>query len=129
MLKLTKRDEKRRDEIVDDLVGAKEEAEAAWAKVEEAIGEYNAGLAKFNEALNEAEGWRADMEAEMAQYESERGDRWREGDNGTAYIEWHGQYEEVDFSTEAEELVVDDPTGALEDRIDNLRNLPSEPNG
>ena len=127
MLKLNARDEKRRAEIVSALEDAKGACDEAWARVDEAIGEYNAAVAKFNEQMTEAEAWRSDMEAAMAEYEGERSDKWRDGESGEAYVEWHSQYEQVDFASEVEDLTVDDPTTALDDQIEALRDLPSAP--
>jgi hypothetical protein len=106
-------------EAVTDAVNAYNEAMAAeWAKVEEAIADYNAAVESANE-------FRDGVHADMEGYYEDRSEKWQEGEKGSAYSDWMNEWDEY-FS----ELEVDPPNPVDEPDLgeaDALADLPEVP--
>lgn len=127
---------------------------AAKSDVEEAIGDGNSEMARaveaakeailavgvavaakvntYNEAVQAANDWRQARAEEMEAYQSERSEKWQEGDAGSAYQSWLDAWGEelveievdldLDFEIEAPEIEEPDL-----DHADLLADLPEEP--
>lgn len=76
-----------------------------YMKVEAAINNYNGVAESFNQ-------WREQIRSDQENYQSERSEKWQEGDSGQAYQEWMDAWGE-----EVEELQVTEPD-KLEINID-----------
>lgn len=130
MTKLTKAQLKQRDELGAKLNGAKED-------LEHAVEEYNAALTTawdevqqsldaMNELIDDANSWRTDIAQEIADYISERSEKWQEGDKGQAYGQWQTEWEEDIERIELEkpdDLSLDDIEG---DYTQLLESTPEE---
>lgn len=93
---------------------------AAWRLVADAQDEYNA-------IVIDANGFREDVVSDIQSYVDHRSDNWRDGERGSAYEEWKGQWE-----TELEEVSLDEPdelaTNLDESAADILSDFEEEPN-
>jgi hypothetical protein len=65
-------------------------AESAWAAYVQAI-------EKLNQAISEAADFRDTIVQEMADYASDRGEKWADSDAGQAFEAWQGAWELVDL--------------------------------
>lgn len=74
-------------------------------------------IAAYNEALVEAESFCSDIAERMSDYQSERTDKWQEGEKGDAYQTWMDEWT-PDFS----ELDLPDM-----DHAETLADLPEAP--
>lgn len=95
--------------------------EEAWAKVEEAVTEYN-------ETLEPAREWVAGITGDIDTYTSERSDKWHESDKAGEYEEWKGEFEGVgldDISVEKPDNIEFDE----EDLAEVIEQLPEEVGG
>lgn len=93
MKKLTKAEAKELDE----LKGA---VQAAWHDLDL--------------ALQNLRDFRDERVSEMQEYADGKSDKWREGDVGTAYLEWIENWESVDLDSPAEpelDPMVEEPEG------------------
>lgn len=102
--------------------------------IEEAIDIYNTAMqeawlavetaqAEYNEAIQNANEWISGVRQEIADFISERSDKWQEGDKGQAASAWQDAYENELSELEIErpeDIEIDD----LQDTIDSLDNLP-----
>lgn len=89
-----------------------------------AIEDYNAVIDAYNGVLEEARGIANDIASEIDAYISERSDKWQEGDTGQAYGAWKDAWEGLDL-TDLD--VVEESDLPEPDHVDELNNLPSEP--
>lgn len=134
MLKFSKEDDKRRNELASVL-----ETEAE--KLDLAIKQFNKEVSElferkivparddFNEAIAETNGWLEDKACEAQEYYGSKSDAWQESDAGEAYSNWIIQLEE-----QIEEVTLDAPEELYDveaiERAEEFRdedNLPSQP--
>jgi hypothetical protein len=91
----------------------------AWAEVEEALGVYAAVV----EAAND---FRDRIVTAASDYQGERSEKWQEGEAGSAYVSWVGEWE-----SEIEGVEVEKPDDLDEPEADaaadHLADLPGEP--
>ena len=59
---------------------------------------------KYNEAVAEANNWLAEVAGTIADYISERSEKWTESDRGQAYIGWQDEYANYELGEVALEL-------------------------
>lgn len=58
------------------------------------MGEIEAASNALNDAISQFESFREDVRGDMESYASERSDRWRESDAGSAYDDWMAEWDE-----------------------------------
>lgn len=80
---------------------------------------------RYNELVQEAQGFMEGVRDEQESYSSERSDRWREGDAGQAYEEWVTAWG-VDLE-EIEVPLSDEIEDTPLDAVEALRDLPDRP--
>lgn len=131
MTKLTKSDEKTRDEHIAALRKAQEQLEDAASaynnKIISAWLEFSEVLNHYNDAVSDADGFRNDIAESQQTYIDEKSEAWQEGDRGSAYSDWKSHWEE-----EFEPLQVDGPVDIELDGLDHadkLEELPGEVEG
>ncbi|WNM70219.1 hypothetical protein [Myxococcus phage Mx1] len=96
-----------------------EKLAAARVEVEERLKDYN-------EALDEARGFRDDVVADMEAYVDERSEKWQDSDAGSAYISWKDSWEQLDL--EDASLDIPDDIEDLDDSaLGGFEELPVEP--
>lgn len=128
MKRISKADEKRRDELVDKLTVCGNVLEAAIqtfnAAQTEAYKPVAVAVEQYNDLIREAEGFCSDIAGEIESYIDERSDVWREGDKGSAYSEWLSAWQDPPAEIDIEEpQEIDSPEmGGAE----SLRDLESE---
>lgn len=128
MKKLNATQKKARDSHAAAIRSATEGANTAIDKYNAAVdiakADAEAALAKLNEAIVAAGGWRDEIVSEMESYESERSERWFESDGGCAFVDWKGEFENL----EMDEIEVEFPDPMehveAEDKADALDQLP-----
>ena len=92
--------------------------ERAWQDVHDAQEHYNGAVA-------EANGWLADVAEVIADYISERSEKWLESDRGQAYSGWQDEY----ATFELEEVDLDPPDALYLDtgpQVDELEGRSEE---
>ena len=125
MKRLSKSQETARAQLVNDLREAAKKVEEPRDEINMLIREkLNPSIDSYNEALSALVEFRDEVVSEMETYFDERGDAWKEGDAGSTYEEWKGQWENVELSEveNANEVELEDQTHA-----DDVEGLSSEP--
>jgi hypothetical protein len=89
MTKLSKDQQKKKDEL--------------FKKLEETKGALETALTSYNEVVGEVTEFRDEVVSEMDDYYSNKSDKWQEGEKGEAYSSWKDQWE----SFEIEEVEID----------------------
>jgi uncharacterized coiled-coil DUF342 family protein len=99
MKKLSKEQEKRRDELVNKVEEKTTELNEKIDELNEKIDEFNAELSdaynELNEAIDELNSFREEVQSDMQNYYDERSDKWREGEAGEQYQEWINVWENI----------------------------------
>ena len=113
MKKLSKDQQKFRDDLVKRL-------DDALIGVNNAVEKANAAIDEYNVIVADVESYRDEIVSEMETYFDERSDKWQEGDAGSAYSEWKGEWENLDCSAIDQ---VDEPDSSL---MGELEALPME---
>jgi hypothetical protein len=81
-------------------------------------------IEEYNEAVGDAAMWRDEIVSDMSNYQSERSEKWMEGEAGQAYQEWIDEWE----AAELESLETPEMPDELEyPHSDEIYNLSSEP--
>jgi DNA-binding ferritin-like protein (Dps family) len=122
MNKLTKAQEATKDELVARLNKAKTDALALYAEVTEVIDRLNAEVTTYNEILGDLEGFRDELVGDMESYYDERSEKWQEGDAGSEYQSWKGEWEGLSVDEVPEVEAPDEPTMDHPDELENLSN-------
>lgn len=127
MKRLSKEQVKRHAQLATDLHEAYREMEAAIGYYNVAVSEAFAKLAPaveaFNAKVTEANEFIGEVHDEQEAYFDEKSERWQEGDAGSAYSDWKGEWE-----TEVEEVELEEP-GELDVPdvdIESFENLEEE---
>ncbi len=105
MKKLDKAQSKQKDDLFQRL-------EKEGQKLENALNDYNCVIAEINSFMS-------DMREKMEEYQSEKSEKWQEGDKGEAYSNWISSWE-----NELEEADID-----LSTNLDTFQELTEEPEG
>lgn len=125
--RLTKKEQKQKDDFVCDL-------EIASAALGRAVAAYNEGLqalregllaeiATYNEKLEEVREFVEDVASSREEEYGEKSERWQEGDKGTAAATFYEAWQEVDLEAFEPELPEDLEEPDLSHR-DDVENLP-----
>lgn len=101
----------------DDLIKRLRDASAA---VSEMIGLANSKIEEYNAAVADVETFRDEIKGAQEEYEGERSDKWREGEGGSNYQDWMGEWDSLDPSP------IDEVEEPDMDLADNLEGLPEE---
>jgi hypothetical protein len=108
---------------ITDLATKKQEIDDAWEKFELAHNELATAIDAYNASLAAVTEWRDGIVQEMSDYQSERSDKWQEGDAGQAYQAWIDEWEGLDLDeVETPEL----PDAPDFEHIDTIEQLPTE---
>ena len=59
----------------------------------------DAAQAKYNEAIEDAQGWCDNIASEIQSTFEDHSERWQEGDTGQTYSNWQAEYENAQFET------------------------------
>jgi hypothetical protein len=123
-----KADLKERDEIVERLRSRRRDLDEAIAKFNDAAldawGKVDGCREAYNEAIGDANSWKAEVAGDIQEFIDGRSDKWRESDKGSAYEAWREAYEDETESVEIdqpEDLSLDE-----DDAAENLERLPEE---
>jgi len=125
MKRLSKSQETARAQLINDLREATKKVVDQKEEINMLIREkLNPAIDSYNEALSGLAEYRDEVVSEMETYFDERSDGWREGDAGSTYEEWKGEWENADLSEveNVSEVELDDPSHA-----DEVEGLSSEP--
>lgn len=99
MNRLSKDQNKTRDELIAALNKAADGVREAVNKVNSEIeATLNPAIEKYNGLLADMETFRDEIVADMETYYDERSEKWQEGDAGTNYQDWKGNWEGFDVS-------------------------------
>lgn len=129
MKKLSKDQLKRKAETLAALQAAQGELSDAINAANTVIGMEAAKLeplvAKYNEAVEKVEEFRAEIAQELTDHFDEKSEKWQEGDAGSSYSSWKGEWE----SLSAEQIEIAAPSEIEEpDWIDEVFDgLPDSP--
>jgi uncharacterized coiled-coil DUF342 family protein len=97
MKALGKKDAKRKAELVGEIQDKAGELSTAVAKFNEELAklreDLTATITEYNEVVQTAEEFRADMLSQMQSYFDEKSERWQEGEAGQAYQQWINDWE------------------------------------
>ena len=109
--------------------------QAAMDGLDQAVGKYNEAVAKayaelqpaveaMNTAIGDANGFVEEVHEEQQSYYDDRSDTWREGDAGSEYEGWMGEWE-----VEIEEIEIEEPEELEVPDLDleSFDNLPAGP--
>ena len=124
MKSLSKADEARRAAIRDRLVNGEASLADGHADLLVAIGIYNAKINEYNEALEEARGFVADIVNEIDSYITEKSERWQEGDTGQAFSAWKDEWEALDLEDLEPEPEPDLPEPTPGQELDDVKSEP-----
>lgn len=123
MNKLTKAQEATKDDLVKRLNEAKAEVEKAFGVVVNYMdNELASAVAAYNDIVGEVEGFRDELVGDMENYYDERSEKWQEGDAGSSYQEWKGEWEGLDTTIVDDATVPDEPTMGHADELEQLSN-------
>jgi len=108
MKKLSRTQEALKGKLSDNIETAKDNLEAAISNYNNAMSiAWEAVTRKIellNEAIEEAEGFRSEIETIQDEFFSERSEKWQEGDTGQMYQVWMS-----DWSNELSEIEMEEP--------------------
>src|SRR5262245_25912387 len=126
MKALSKTEREQRDDICTRLRDGWSSLEDAYEQVSSAIGDFNTERERYNEIVNEAQGFAEDIASQIEGYMDERSDKWREGDRGQEYEAWLSVWQNDLAFDEVEEL--EEPGmpdgGDLADELENAQEAP-----
>src|SRR5262249_45903010 len=117
----------RRDEAVKALNEAAEALRNTIAEINAAIEEkVNPAIEAYNEALMAATEFRDEIVSDMETYADERSDKWREGDAGSNYESWKGEWEGIDLGELNAIEEIEEPDLSHAESIEQLPEQPEE---
>ena len=123
MKKLTKFQSAERDRLIADLTVKAADAATQWAAFETAHAALADAIATYNGVVLEAAIFRDEIVSEMGDYQSERSERWREGEAGDVYQTWLEDWQ----NAELDAIEIPDLSNEPEfSHIDVLDVLPEE---
>jgi len=126
MKQLSKAHKADRDKHVAELTEREAAVRSAWDRLTEAHDELTEEIQAYNGALLAVAAWRDEITLEMETYFDERSEKWQEGEAGTAYQEWMGEWQEAELDElEAPELP-DEPEFPHADTIEALSEEPND---
>jgi ribosomal 50S subunit-associated protein YjgA (DUF615 family) len=127
MKRLSKTQEKTKAELIEALGKAAETVREALETVNTAIeANLNPAIETYNNALTEVETFRDEIVGEMDNYYNERSDNWRDGDAGSNYTDWKGEWEGLDISEVEAVEQIDEPTLNHGEEVDALATEVSQ---
>jgi uncharacterized protein YukE len=92
MKALSKKDATRKAELIEKIRDQATDLSSAVAQFNDGLAELRddlrAAVADYNEAVQAAEEFRADMLSAMQSYFDEKSGKWQEGDSGQVYQQW-----------------------------------------
>jgi len=123
MKKLNKAQNTELQEWITKLGDAKQKMEDAYGELEEKHGILADAIGEYNGIVTDIGGWRDQLVGEMEDYQSERSDKWQEGDAGQQYESWIDEWRGLEF----EEIEVPDLPEAPEvDHVELLDNVVTD---
>ena len=108
---------------VTELVNKKQEIDESWDKIGEAYEAFESAIGEYNTALASVTEWRDDIVQQMSDYQSERSDKWQEGEAGQQYQSWIDEWEGLSLDEVELPDMIDEPDF---DHIDTIEQLPIE---
>lgn len=81
-------------------------------------------IEEYNEAVGDAAMWRDEIVSDMSNYQSERSEKWMEGEAGQAYQEWIDEWEAAELESLETPEMPDELEYPHSDEIDNLSSEP-----
>lgn len=126
MKKLSKDDRATRDRLMADLEIKAAAIEEAWSMVEGAHEQLGLAMSEYNSIVADAVLWRDEMVQQMTDYQSDRSEKWQEGDAGQAYQGWLDEWESADLDAIEIPDLPDQPECPHRDVIDNLPEEPEQ---
>src|SRR3974390_1904395 len=102
MKRLSKAQISELDTHVEKLGKAYAQVEEAWREFEAAHQEVASAVEAYNDAVQEAVGWRDDIVSQMQEYYDERSEKWQEGEAGEQYQAWIDEWESASIEEELE---------------------------
>ena len=124
MKRLSKAQISELDTHVEKLGKAYAQVEEAWREFEAAHQEVASAVEAYNDAVQEAVGWRDDIVSQMQVYYDERSEKWQEGEAGEQYQAWIDEWESASIEEELECPELSELSEV--DHADNLGELPQE---
>lgn len=132
MTKLSKSQLSERDTLTSELRDRRSDLDDAIESFNDKISALYAdhvapALEAYNEAVDAANQWRGDIACSIADYISDRSDKWQESDKGQAVESWRSEF---DGELESAELVTPELLELdLEDAAELIEQLPEECEG
>ena len=121
--KFTKKESERLADYQAELREKANEIEAEFEKLSEPIAAINSLIADYNEKLQEARGFVEDIANEVESYTDDKSDNWRDGERGSAIIDWLNELQSVSLE-DVEEIEM--PEAPTFDHDGTLENIPQE---
>lgn len=81
-------------------------------------------IEEYNEVVGDAAMWRLEIVSDMSNYQSERSEKWMEGEAGQAYQEWIDEWEAAELESLETPEMPDELEYPHSDEIDNLSSEP-----
>jgi hypothetical protein len=126
MKKLTKEDNEQRDSFVACLQEKSAEVAAIVEKINAIIAdELSPTIAEYNGILNDADEWRNELVGRMEDYETERSEKWQEGEAGQSYTSWREAWEQLDLS-ELPEIEEIEAPGIDTEELEQIASQPED---
>jgi uncharacterized coiled-coil DUF342 family protein len=130
MKALSKKDAKRKAELVGEIQDKATELSTAVAKFNEELAklrdDLTATVNDYNEVVQTAEEFRADMLSQMQSYFDEKSERWQEGEAGQAYQQWINDWEGTPL-TQIDLDLPDDISEPSDEASAELEGLADDP--
>ncbi len=99
--KLTKDEEKKRTELIDrlrtELAKIEDQQKITQVAIDDAIGEFQAVVEKYQEALEDAKGFCDDVAARFRDEFDDKSDAWKESDKGQEAEQFVSVWEDASF--------------------------------
>jgi hypothetical protein len=99
--KLTKQEQAQRSDLVGRLIASREELDHCLGGVHDALEmaaeALRSSVEAYNELVEEARGFAADIAAQAEEDIGEKSERWQEGERGEAAQEWQREWENAEW--------------------------------
>jgi DNA anti-recombination protein RmuC len=130
MKALSKKDAKRKAELVGEIQDKATELSTAVAKFNDELAKLREDLTAtvndYNEAVQAAEEFRADMLSQMQSYFDEKSEKWQEGEAGQAYQQWINDWDGTPL-TQVDLEMPDDISEPSDEASAELEGLADDP--
>lgn len=109
MKKLSKDELKIKSDLENDFHQKSKVINELWGAYEDAVNALNEAIADLNGTVTDMNTFKDEIVQQMDDYFDEKSEKWQEGDTGSAYSEWKGEWEQLSID-QMEEIALGDNT-------------------